>query len=96
MTVYSKDGSYVYKVFEEVNDADNTVVLAIFEDGKMAVISASRTAFHGHDTHTEITGTKGILKIDMTPAKNRVELLIPTVHGRNVSRIFLKDFRKVS
>ena len=36
-----------------------------FAGGKMAVISASRTAFHGHDTHTEITGSKGILKIGM-------------------------------
>ena len=73
-TVYSKGGSYVHKAFDEVDDADNTVVLATFEDGKMAVIAASRTAFHGHDTHTEITGSKGILKIGMTPAKNRVEI----------------------
>lgn len=73
-SVYSKGGSYVHKVFDEVNDADNTVVLTTFEDGKLAVIAASRTAFHGHDTHTEITGSKGILKIGMTPAKNRVEI----------------------
>ena len=73
-TVYAKGGSYVHKAFEGVNDADNTVVLTTFEDGKMAVIAASRTAFHGHDTHTEITGSKGILKIGMTPAKNRVEI----------------------
>jgi myo-inositol 2-dehydrogenase/D-chiro-inositol 1-dehydrogenase len=78
-TVYSKGGSYVHKAFEEVNDADNTIVLTTFEDGKMAVIAASRTAFHGHDTHTEITGSKGILKIGMTPAKNRVEIF--DVHG---------------
>jgi len=73
--VYSRGGSYVHKAFGELNDADNTVVLATFDDGKMAVISASRTAFHGHDTHTEITGSKGILKVGITPAKNRVELL---------------------
>ncbi len=73
-TVYARGGSYVHKAFEGVNDADNTVVLAGFEDGKMAVISASRTSFHGHDTHTEISGSKGILKIGMTPSKNRVEV----------------------
>ena len=77
--VYAQGGSYVHKAFDSVNDADNTVVLATFEDGKMAVISASRTAFHGHDTHTEITGSKGILKIGMTPAKNRVEIF--DAHG---------------
>ena len=73
-TVYARGGSYVHKAFEGVNDADNTVVLAGFEDGKTAVISASRTAFHGHDTHTEITGSKGILKVGLTPLKNRVEI----------------------
>lgn len=73
-SVYAVGGSYAHKGFDEVNDADNTVSLVKFEDNKMAVISASRTAFHGHDTHTEITGTKGILKIGMTPAKNRVEI----------------------
>lgn len=87
-TVYSKGGSYVHKAFETVDDADNTVVLATFEDGKMAVIAASRTAFHGHDTHTEITGSKGILKIGMTPAKSRVEIL--DVHG--VRQECVKDF----
>ncbi len=73
-SVYAIGGSYVHRGFAEVNDADNTVALCRFEDGKMAVISASRTAFHGHDTHTEITGSKGILKIGMTPSKNRVEI----------------------
>ena len=73
-SVYAIGGSYVHPGFDEVNDADNTVALMRFQNGKMAVISASRTAFHGHDTHTEITGTKGILKIGMTPVKNRVEI----------------------
>lgn len=73
-SVYAIGGSYVHPGFAEVNDADNTVALCQFENGKIAVISASRTAFHGHDTHTEITGSKGILKIGMTPSKNRVEI----------------------
>ena len=40
----------------------------------LAVLSVSRTAFRGHDTHTEITGSKGILKMGLTPSKDRVEL----------------------
>jgi len=93
-TVYARGGSYVHKAFEEVNDADNTVVLAGFEDGKMAVISASRTAFHGHDTHTEISGSRGILKIGMTPAKNRVEIF--DAHGarQDCVRDFYERFRE--
>lgn len=87
-SVYAIGGSYVHPGFEEVGDADNTVALCRFEDGKMAVISASRTAFHGHDTHTEITGSKGILKIGMTPAKNRVEIF--DSHGARVECV--QDF----
>jgi myo-inositol 2-dehydrogenase/D-chiro-inositol 1-dehydrogenase len=73
-SVYAIGGSYVHPEFETVGDADNACALLKFKTGKMAVISVSRTAFHGHDTHTEITGSKGIIKIGMTPAKNRVEL----------------------
>lgn len=87
-SVYAIGGSYAHPGFAEVNDADNTVALMQFQDGKMAVISASRTAFHGHDTHTEITGTRGILKIGMTPTRNRVELF--DVHGARVDCV--RDF----
>ncbi len=73
-SVWAIGGSYVHPEFDSVNDADNACALLKFSGGKMAVISVSRTAFHGHDTHTEITGSKGIIKIGMTPAKNRVEL----------------------
>jgi myo-inositol 2-dehydrogenase/D-chiro-inositol 1-dehydrogenase len=73
-SVHAMGGSFVHPEFDAVGDADNTVALARFRSGKMAVLSVSRTAFHGHDTHTEITGSKGILKIGITPAKNRVEL----------------------
>ena len=74
MSVYAIGGSYVHPEFETVGDADNACALLQFRTGRMAVISVSRTAFHGHDTHTEITGSEGIIKIGMTPAKNRVEL----------------------
>jgi len=74
-SVYSLGGSFVHPEFKTAGDADNTVALARFRSGKMAVFSVSRTAFHGHDTHSEITGTKGILKIGITPAKSRVEVL---------------------
>lgn len=73
-SVYAIGGSYVHPEFADAHDADNTCALLKFRTGRMAVISVSRTAFHGHDTHTEITGSEGIIKIGMTPAKNRVEL----------------------
>ena len=73
-SVHAMGGSYVHPEFGAAGDADNTIAMLKFAGGKMAVISASRTAFHGHDTHTEITGSKGILKIGMTPVSSRVEL----------------------
>jgi myo-inositol 2-dehydrogenase/D-chiro-inositol 1-dehydrogenase len=87
-SVYAMGGSYVHPEFEAAGDADNTVALLRFAGGKMAVISASRTAFHGHDTHSEITGSKGILKVGMTPASSRVELF----DGGGARVACVKDF----
>ncbi len=72
--VHAVGGSYVHPGFAALGDADNTVCLARCANGTVAVLSASRTAFHGHDTHTEIVSSKGILKIGTTPRKNRVEI----------------------
>jgi len=74
-SVYAIGGSYVHPEFETVHDADNTAALLKFKKGSMAILSVSRTAFHGHDTHMEVTGSKGILKIGLTPSRNRVEIL---------------------
>jgi myo-inositol 2-dehydrogenase/D-chiro-inositol 1-dehydrogenase len=87
-SAYAIGGSFVHPEFAQVKDADNTCALLKFASGKMADLSVSRTAFHGHDTHTEIVGTKGILKIGMTPAKNRVEIF--DLHGARVPCV--KDF----
>jgi myo-inositol 2-dehydrogenase/D-chiro-inositol 1-dehydrogenase len=40
----------------------------------MAVLNASRTAMHGHDTYTEVVGTLGSLRIGRPAALNRVEI----------------------
>jgi myo-inositol 2-dehydrogenase / D-chiro-inositol 1-dehydrogenase len=87
-SVCAMGGSFVHPEFAAAGDADNTVALLRFVGGTMAVISASRTAFHGHDTHTEITGSRGIIKVGMTPASSRVELF--DVGGARVECV--KDF----
>ena len=74
-SVYAMGGSYVHQEFEEIGDADNASVMCEFDDGGMAVITASRTAFHGHDTRTEIYGTKGIIRIGFTPTIADVTIL---------------------
>jgi myo-inositol 2-dehydrogenase/D-chiro-inositol 1-dehydrogenase len=74
-SVYATGGSYVHGEFASLGDADNTEAIVKFRGGKMAVIAASRTAFHGHDTWTEIKGSKGILRIGAVGNRNRVEIL---------------------
>lgn len=74
-SVYALGGSYVHKEFGAIGDADNASVMCEFDDGGLAVITASRTALHGHDTRTEIYGTKGIIRIGFTPAVADVTIL---------------------
>lgn len=73
-TVYSIGGAYRHKAFAELNDADNVLTTCALENGGMASIHASRTAFHGHDTFTEVVGTEGSLRIGRPAALNRVEI----------------------
>lgn len=73
-TVWAIGGAYKYPGFAEVGDADNVMATCQFENGTMAVINASRTAMHGHDTYTEVVGTEGTLRIGRPAGINRVEI----------------------
>lgn len=72
--VWSLGGAYKYPGFAEIGDADNVSSTCRFEQGGMAILHASRTAMHGHDTYTEITGTEGSLLIGRPAGINRVEI----------------------
>ncbi len=73
-SVYSVGGSFKFPGFAEAGDADNVVSTCTFDNGAMAIIGASRTGSHAHDTYTEITGTEGTLLVGRPAAKNRVEI----------------------
>ncbi len=73
-SVWAIGGAYKYPGFGEVGDADNVMSTCQMENGTMAVINASRTAMHGHDTYTEVVGTEGSLRIGRPAGKNRVEI----------------------
>ena len=73
-TVFSTGGAYRHKEFAALGDADNVLSTCVFENETMASLHASRTAFHGHDTFTEIVGTEGSLRIGRPAAINRVEI----------------------
>lgn len=86
--VYAGGGCYAHPAFAEYGDADNTMALCRMDNGAMACISASRTMIHGHQTHAEITGTGGSVRIGDTPRVHEVE--IRDAHGVRVP--CLRDF----
>ena len=72
--VWSLGGAFRFKEFGDLNDADNTFAFCEFENGKMALLGASRTSSYGHDTFTEIIGTLGKLTVGNPPFKNRLQI----------------------
>jgi len=69
-------------------DVDNGIAVVEFEGGAKAVLYASRTMAHGHETSTEVIGTAGKLLIGEHAARDRV--LLSDALG--VRHTVLKDF----
>src|SRR5688572_10208458 len=69
----------VHQGLKSVGDLDNGVAMIEFENGKIAVLQASRTMAHGHETSAEITGTEGRLTIGAGAHLARVD--IADAHG---------------
>nr|WP_198983491.1 Gfo/Idh/MocA family oxidoreductase [Herbaspirillum sp. ASV7] len=60
-------------------DVDNGLAICEFEGGRLASFYASRTMAHGHETMTEVTGTRGRISVGANPHLNRVT--IADTHG---------------
>ena len=71
-----------------LGDVDNGMAIVEFEGGQRAVLYASRTFAHGHDTQTEIIGTAGQLLVGQDGARDRV--VTSDAHG--VHRQSVADF----
>ena len=69
-------------------DVDNGIAVVEFAGGAKAVLYASRTMAHGHETMTEVIGTAGKLLVGEHAAANRV--VKSDQHG--VRHTVLKDF----
>jgi myo-inositol 2-dehydrogenase/D-chiro-inositol 1-dehydrogenase len=72
--VYASGTIAIHDGLRECGDIDNGVGTIEFEDGRIAVLYASRTMAHGHDTQTEVIGTAGALSVGRNPRVNRVEI----------------------
>lgn len=72
--VYATGTVAMYPPLEAIKDVDNGIAIVEFEGGQMAMFYASRTQAHGHDTHTDITGTAGKVSIGRNPRADRVDI----------------------
>lgn len=79
LRVYSAGTIAVHEGLRECGDVDNGIAMCEFEGGRMATFYASRTMAHGHETLTEIVGTKGRLTVGREGRLNQLQ--IADVHG---------------
>jgi myo-inositol 2-dehydrogenase/D-chiro-inositol 1-dehydrogenase len=72
--VYACGDAYIFDVFKKTNDIDNGYALMKFKNNSAAFYYSGRTAPHGAHVETEIVGTKGIIRINDIPRKNRLKM----------------------
>lgn len=78
----------LHPALAEFGDVDNGIAVIEFEGGAKAVLYASRTMAHGHETSTEIIGTAGKLMVGEHAAADRI--IRSDSHG--VRHTVVKDF----
>jgi len=64
----------IHEGLRACGDLDNAVAICEFDGGRVAMFRASRTAAHGHESMTEVTGTAGCLAIGTNPRLDRVDI----------------------
>ena len=69
----------IHERLRSLGDVDNGIAVVEFEAGQRAVLYASRTFAHGHETQTEIIGTAGKLLVGQGAARDRV--VVSDAHG---------------
>jgi myo-inositol 2-dehydrogenase / D-chiro-inositol 1-dehydrogenase len=79
LRVFSMGTIAVHEGLRECADVDNGIAAIEFEGGRMAVIQASRTMAHGHETSTEVTGTQGRLTVGRDARAD--DVLVADAHG---------------
>jgi myo-inositol 2-dehydrogenase/D-chiro-inositol 1-dehydrogenase len=78
----------LHPALAEFGDVDNGMAIVEFEGGARAMLYASRTMAHGHETSTEVIGTTGKLTVGEHAARDRVV----RSDGHGVRHAVVKDF----
>lgn len=72
LSAYATGSIALHPGLADCGDVDNGLGIVNFEGGAKAVLYASRTFAHGHETSTEIIGTAGKLLVGAGAARDRV------------------------
>ncbi len=70
---YATGGSYVKPEFSDYEDYDNGLALASMKNGTVSYVHVGKTAACSH-VEAEIIGTKGTLRINAVPRRNRLQI----------------------
>jgi len=73
VSAYAAGGAYVREEFADYDDYDNAIALASMENGTCATIHVGKAAACSH-VEAEIIGTKGTLRINAIPRRNRLQI----------------------
>jgi myo-inositol 2-dehydrogenase / D-chiro-inositol 1-dehydrogenase len=71
--VFASGTTAIHHDLKQHADVDNGLAIVEFEGGQRAVLYASRTMPHGHETTTEVIGTKGTLQVGVGAHLSRVQ-----------------------
>lgn len=72
LRVYASGTVAMHEGLRAVGDVDNGLAVIEFEGGQRAMLYASRTMPHGHETTTEVIGTAGVAQVGYGAARDRV------------------------
>ena len=86
--VFASGTIALHEGLRPLGDVDNGMAIVEFDGGQRAVLYASRTFAHGHDTQTEIIGTAGQLQVGHGGERDRVV----TSDGAGTHRQAVADF----
>lgn len=91
-SAYAVGIAAVHPELVNTNDRDNAVGVVEFWGGKIAHLYASRMMAHGQYDCTEVTGTKGALRVNMNAATNLLEMHEPNGVRREVPQDYFGRF----
>jgi len=85
LRVFASGSIVLHQGLAACGDVDNGLAVIEFEGGAKAVLYATRTLPHGHETTCEVIGTEGTVQIGMGAHRDRVQLRDASgVHHRAV------------